>query len=278
MADTGVVPPQVVIRSSSGWSALRLAELWEYRELLYFLTLRDVKVRYKQTILGVAWAIIQPLLSMVVFTVFFGRLARMPSDGLPYPLFSYAGMLLWTYFGNAVAAAGNSLVGNSQLITKVYFPRAVIPASAALANLVDYVVALVVLVGLLLWYGIPPGPSLVWFLPMTILTFVLALGVGLWVSALNVLYRDVRHALPFVIQLWMFATPIVYPLSVVPPDWHWVVALNPMAGLVEGFRASVSGAPVTWSVVAISGSLACASLVTGTLYFRRMERSFADVV
>lgn len=274
----GAESPTIIIRPSSGWVSLDLREVWRYRELLYFLTWRDIKVRYKQTVLGAAWAVIQPLFTMLVFTLFFGKLARMPSDGIPYPIFSYAALLPWTYFANALSGAGNSLVGSANLITKVYFPRIIVPGSAVLAGLLDYAIALVVLLGLMVWYGVLPGLGCLLFVPLTVLTCVFALGVGMWLAALNVQYRDVRYAIPFLIQLWMFATPIVYPLSVVPPQWRWAMALNPMAGLIEGFRASLLGRPIPWLPLGISGTLAIATLVTGAFYFRRMEKTFADIV
>ncbi len=267
-----------IIKPSRGWVALDLRDVWDHRELLYFLAWGTVKVRYKQTLLGVAWVIIQPLFTMSVFTLFFGKLLQTPSDGIPYPIFSFAALVPWTYFANALNMASNSLVGSANLITKVYFPRVFIPGSAALAGLIDYTIALAVLLALALSYGIVPGASLLLFVPLTFMTFLFALGVGLWLSALNVEYRDVRFAVPFLIQLWMFATPIVYPLSLVPGQWKWLMALNPMAGLIDGFRASLLGRPISWPVLGTSAALALATLVSGAFYFRRMEKTFADVV
>src|SRR5215472_3347803 len=270
--------PLVSIRPSGKWSALNLRDLWSYRELLYFLTWRDVKVRYKQTLLGATWAIIQPLFAMLIFTLFFGRLAGVPSDGIPYPLFAYAGLLPWMFFSNAVTASGNSLVGSSHLITKVYFPRIIIPAAAVVAGLVDFGIAFVILAGLMAYYRVPLTWSM-WMLPVFVcLTVLMALGVGMWTSALNVKYRDVRHALPFVIQLWMFATPIIYPSSIVPPRWQWALAINPLAGIIESYRASLFGRQLNWPMIATSAAITLAVLICSAYIFRRMEKSFADVV
>jgi lipopolysaccharide transport system permease protein len=270
--------PLVSIRPSRKWSALDLRDLWSYRELLYFLTWRDVKVRYKQTLLGAAWAIIQPLFAMLIFTLFFGRLAGVPSDGITYPLFAYAGLLPWMFFSNALTASGNSLVGSSHLITKVYFPRIIIPAAAVMAGLVDFAIAFVILAGLMAYYRVPLVWSM-WMLPVLVsLTVLIALGVGMWTSALNVKYRDVRHALPFVIQLWMFATPIIYPSSIVPARWRWALAINPLAGVIESYRASLFGRRFNWPMLATSTAATLAILVCSAYLFRRMEKSFADVV
>jgi len=270
--------PLIRICPSAKWSALNLRDLWSYRELLYFLTWRDVKVRYKQTLLGAAWAIIQPLFAMLIFTLFFGRLAGVPSDGIPYPLFAFAGVLPWMFFSNAVTASGNSLVGSSHLITKVYFPRIIIPAAAVAAGLVDFGIAFVILAGLMAYYRVPLTWSM-WMLPVLVsLTVLMALGVGMWTSALNVKYRDVRHALPFVIQLWMFATPIIYPSSIVPPRWQWALAINPLAGIIESYRASLFGRPFNGSIIMISTVITVTGLICSAYIFRRMEKSFADVV
>jgi lipopolysaccharide transport system permease protein len=268
----------VSIRPSPKWSALNLQDLWSYRELLYFLTWRDVKVRYKQTLLGAAWAIIQPLFAMLIFTLFFGRLAGVPSDGIPYPLFAFAGLLPWMFFSNAVTASGNSLVGSSNLITKVYFPRMIIPGAAVAAGLVDFGIAFVILVVLMAHYGVGVTAGIVMLPALVVLTMLLALGIGMWMSALNVKYRDVRHALPFLIQLWMFATPIVYPSSIVPARWRWALAINPLAGIIEGYRSSLFGRGLNWLMFAISTLLTLAVLVCSAYIFRRMEKSFADVV
>src|SRR5437899_519181 len=218
----------VVIEPTKGCVPLNLRDIWTYRELLYFLVWRDVKVRYKQTLLGAAWAIIQPLFAMLIFTLFFGRLAGIKSDGVPYPLFAYAGLLPWTFFSNAITNSGNSLVGSANLITKVYFPRIVIPTAAVMAGLVDFFFAFLTLIALMFYYRVPPSTSLLALPVLLLLTSVLALAVGMWMSALNVKYRDVRHALPFLIQLWMFASPIIYPSSMVPAKWHWLMSLNPL--------------------------------------------------
>ena len=270
--------PLVAIRPSGNWVALDLRGLWSYRELLYFLTWRDVKVRYKQTLLGAAWAIIQPLFAMAIFTLFFGRLAGVPSDGIPYPIFAYAGLLPWMFFSNAVTNSGNSLVGSANLITKVYFPRMIIPAAAVGAGLVDFVIALLILVMLMIYYGVGPTWNLAMFPVLVLLTMLLALGVGMLMSALNVKYRDVRHALPFVIQLWMFATPIVYPASLVPAKWRLLYALNPLTGIIEGYRCSLFGKSFDWGSVATSAAITVVVLVYSVYSFRRMEKSFADVV
>ena len=271
--------PLVRIRASGGgWAGLDLRSVWAYREQLYFLTWRDLKVRYKQTALGAAWAVLQPTLMMLVFTLFFGRLAGMPSDGVPYPLFAYAGLLPWTFFSNAVSGSGNSLVGSSHLITKVYFPRMIIPAAAVGAGLADLLLGFVVLVPLMLYYGVAPGAHLVMLVPLVLLAALLALGVGMWMSALNVKYRDVRFALPFLIQLWMFASPVIYPLSQVPQGWRWVMALNPLTGVIQGFRSALLGQPFDWGALAASAAVTLAALVYAAYSFRRMEKSFADIV
>jgi lipopolysaccharide transport system permease protein len=270
--------PLVAIRPSGSWVALDLRGLWSYRELLYFLTLRDVKVRYKQTLLGAAWAIIQPLFAMAIFTLFFGRLAGVPSDGIPYPIFAYAGLLPWMFFSNAVTNSGNSLVGSANLITKVYFPRMIIPAAAVGAGLVDFVIAFLILVVLMIYYGVAPTWNVAMFPVLVLLTMLLALGVGMLMSALNVKYRDVRHALPFVIQLWMFATPIVYPASLVPAKWRLLYALNPLTGIIEGYRCSLFGKSFDWGSLATSAAITVVVVVYSLYSFRRMEKSFADLV
>ena len=270
--------PLVTIRPSRRWVALDLKELWAYRELLYFLTWRDVKVRYKQAVLGVAWAVIQPLATMVIFTVFFGKLAKMPSDGIPYPIFSYAALLPWMFFLNAVTNSSNSLIGSANLITKVYFPRLIIPGAAVVAALVDLGIASGVFVGLFGYYRYSLTWNVLLFPVLVVLTVLLALGVGLWTSALNVKYRDVRYALPFVLQLWMFATPVIYPSSLMPERWRWVLAVNPLTGIIEGFRASLLGRPVMWGALGYSAVITVLVLVYAAFYFRRTERQFADIV
>ncbi len=267
------------IEPSSGWVPLKLAELWEYRELLYFLTWRDVKVRYKQTALGVAWAIIQPLLTMLVFSVFFGRLAKVPSDGIPYPIFCYTALVPWTLFAIGLTQSSNSLVGSSNLITKVYFPRLIIPMSTVMSAAVDFLFSFSVLIVMMLYYGVVPSRNLL-ALPLFIsLAVIASLGVGMWLSALNVQFRDVRYVVPFITQFWMLATPIAYPSSLLGEPWRAIYGLNPMAGVVEGFRWSLLGlntAPRPILIVSFLASLAI--LVSGAFYFRRMERTFADIV
>jgi len=271
--------PTIVIRPSSGWVPLRLKELWEYRELLYFLVWRDVKVRYKQTVLGAAWAVIQPFFTMVVFSIFFGRLAGIPSDGLPYPIFAYCALLPWQLFSHAMMESGNSLVANQNLITKVYFPRLVIPLSAVLAGLVDFGIAFLVLLGMMAYYGMAPTMAVVTLPLFILLAIATALAVGLWLSALNVQYRDVRYTIPFLTQFWLLATPIAYPSSLVPEGWRVLYGLNPMAGVVEGFRWALLGtANAPGRMLAVSVAVVLAFLIGGLYYFRSMERTFADVV
>jgi len=271
--------PKIVIRPSRGWVPLKLKEFWEYRELLYFLIWRDIKVRYKQTALGAAWAIIQPLFTMIVFSIVFGRLAQIPSDGVPYPIFAFCALLPWQLFAHALTESGNSLVASQNLITKVYFPRLVIPLAAVLAGLVDFAIAFVVLLGMMAYYGIVPTMAVV-FLPLFLLLAVTtALAVGLWLSALNVQYRDVRYTIPFLTQFWLFITPIAYPSSLVPEGWRTLFGLNPMAGVVESFRWALLGtASAPGPMLAVSVAVVVALLVGGLYYFRRMEKTFADVV
>jgi lipopolysaccharide transport system permease protein len=270
--------PIVTICPSRKWVALNLSDLWAYREVFYFLMWRDIKVRYKQTLLGVAWAIIQPLCTMLVFWLFFGRLAGLPSDGIPYPLFAYAGLVPWTFVSNAVISAGNSLVGNPSLITRVYFPRMIIPCAAVGAGLMDFAIILLFLIVPMGTYGV----AITWhllLLPFLItLTTLLALGVGMWLAALNVQYRDIRYVLPFLIQLWMYSTPLIYPASLVPAEWRWLFAFNPLAGLVEGYRAALFGREWDWTALSISSSITVVLLVSAAYTFRRMEKTFADVV
>jgi lipopolysaccharide transport system permease protein len=270
--------PLVVIEPRKPWAALDLKETWAYRELLYFLVWRDVKVRYKQTALGAAWAIIQPLFTMLIFTIFFGRLAGVPSDNVPYPLFAYAGLLPWTFFANAITNSGNSLISSANLITKVYFPRMLIPAAAVGAGLVDFAIAFLILIPLMIYYH----AAITWnvlLLPLVVLmTTLLALAVGMWLSALNVKYRDVRFALPFLIQLWMFVSPVIYPASFLPQQWRWILWLNPMTGIIEGYRSSLFGKPFNWTALAASAAITLALLIYSSYAFRRMEKSFADIV
>lgn len=271
--------PLISIRPSRGWMSLNLRDLWAYRELLYFLSWRDIKVRYKQTVLGAAWAILQPLFTMVVFSLFFGRLAGVPSDGIPYPIFSYAALVPWQFFATGLTNSSNSLVGSANLIQKVYFPRLVVPIAAILPGAVDFVLAFVVLLGMMLFYGIIPTTRVIWLPLLLLLAFVTALGVGLWFSAMNVQFRDVRYAVPFLVNAWMFATPIAYPSSLLSEPWHTLYGINPMAGVVEGFRwalLDIDTAP--GSMVYVSAVVATIVLISGAYYFRRTEKTFADVI
>ncbi len=270
--------PLVIIEPSRGWVPLNLRDFWQYRDLLYILAMRDVRVRYKQTLLGAAWAIIQPLFTMLIFTLFFGKLAGMPSDDIPYPLFAYAGLLPWTFFANAVTGSGNSLVGNSNLITKIYFPRMIIPTASVAAGLLDFAIAFGLLVVLMVYYGVGLSLNILMLPVLVLLTSLLAIGVGMWMSALNVKFRDVRYALPFLIQLGMFATPIIYPASLVPAKWRWLLALNPLTGQIEAYRAAFFNKPFDWTALGISAALTLAILFYAAFTFRRMERSFADVI
>ena len=259
--------------------SLGLRELWEYRELLYFLTWRDVSVRYKQTVLGISWAIIQPLMTMVVFSLFFGRLAKIPSDGVPYPIFTYAALVPWIFFANGLIQSSNSLVGNANLIKKVYFPRLAVPISTVLSGVVDFVLAFLVLLGMMLYYGLVPTMNVLWLPFFLLLALVTSLGVGLWFSALNVQFRDVRYAVPFLTQLWMFSTPIAYPSSLLSEPWRTLYGLNPMVGVVEGFRWALLGTDTAPRLIIVASSLvALALLIGGAFYFRRMEKTFADIV
>ena len=271
-------PPVTIIGPAGGWVPLELRELWEYRELLYFFIWRDIKVRYKQTVLGAAWAVIQPFFTMIVFSIFFGRLARIPSDGVPYPIFVYTALVPWMYFAQALVQSSNSLIEHERMITKVYFPRLLIPMAAVLAGLVDFAIAFIVLAGLLLFYGIIPGLAIVTVPLFVLLAATTGLGVGVWLSALNVQYRDVRYTLPFLVQFWLFATPIAYPSSLVPEQWRALYGLNPMAGVVEGFRWALLGTRPPSSLVGVSVLTVALLLVGGLYYFRRMEQTFVDVL
>lgn len=276
-SEASPTPRITFIEPSRGWVSLNLRELWEYRTLIYFLILRNLKVRYKQTILGVSWVILQPFLSMVVFTVFFGNLAKIPSDGVPYPIFSYAGLLPWLFFANGLNRASGSMV--TGIINKVYFPRLAMPVSAVVSGGVDFVLACSILVGMMFFYGIYPGWAILWLPFLALLAAIVALGAGLWLSAINVHYRDVRQVLPFLIQMWMFASPVVYPTSILPERWHLLYGINPMAGVIEGFRWALLGtseAPI--AIISIASVVAITLLITGAFFFKRMERTFADVV
>ena len=267
------------IEPTRGWVSLQLDELWHYRELLYFLIWRDVKVKYKQTALGVTWAIIQPFFMMVVFSLFFGKLAKIPSDGIPYPIFSYAAMVPWTFFANGLTQTSNSLVSNANLIKKVYFPRLSIPIAAILSGVVDFLFAFIVLLGMMIYFGIYPTANIIWLPLFIILALITSLGIGLWLSALNVKYRDIRYAVPFLIQLWLFASPIVYPSSFLSGWQRTVYGLNPMVGVVDGFRWALLGTTsFNAASCLLSGIVAGSMLVAGAFYFRRVEKHFADIV
>jgi len=278
-SDTGGSRPITVIEPPKRWVPLDLRELWDQRELVYFLAWRDIKVRYKQTVLGASWAILQPVFAMVVFSLFFGRLGGLPSDGLPYPVWSFAGLVPWTFFSQGLTQAANSLVMSQNLLRKVYFPRLAIPVATVLSAAVDFVLAFVVLAAMILLYRIEPTPRVLWVIPLAVLAFATALGAGLWFAALSVRYRDVRFVVPFLVQFWLFATPIAYPSSLLPERWHVVYALNPMTGVVEGFRWALLGANTQpGSMVIVSTAAAVLILIGGAYYFRSVERTFADLI
>ena len=269
----------IFIKPTKGWGSLNLRELWLYRELIYFLTWRDLKVRYKQTVLGAGWAILQPVLSMIVFSIFFGSLLNVPSEGVPYPIFSYAALLPWGVFAKALNDTGRSLVSNRAMLTKIYFPRMVIPLASVFSSLADFLIAFIVMLGLMLYYRIAPTSN-IWTLPLFLLLAVItALGVGLWLSAMNVLYRDIGYMIPYITQLWFYLTPIVYSSSEVPEQWQFFYALNPMVGVVEGFRWALLGtADAPDPMIAVSATISVVIFISGMFYFRRMERTFADMV
>ena len=266
------------LQPSQGWNSRTVSDIWAYRELLYFFIWRDIKVRYKQTLLGAGWAIIQPLMTTVVFTIFFGHLAKVPSDGLPYPVFSLMALVPWTYFASALAGCSTSLSGYQHIISKVYFPRLIIPIGAVIAPLVDFAIGFVILIGFMMWYRITPGPSIVWLPALMLLALATAASVGVWLAALNVRYRDVRYVVPFVVQLWMFATPVAYPASLVPSRWRAVYGLNPMAGVIEGFRWALAGGPAPGIITVVSAAVVVVLIAGGAIYFRRLEGTFADVI
>ena len=270
--------PLVVIKSGRKWTSLNLRELWAHRDLFYFLIWRDVKVRYKQTVLGVMWAILQPLLTMMVFTFLFGNLARVPSDGMPYPIFVYAGLLPWNFFAAALDNSSNSLVGNSALITKVYFPRLVIPSAAVGAALVDFGIAFIILVFMGAHYEVGLSVGMLMLIPLIVQMTLFAVGIGIRMSALNVKYRDVRHALPFLINVWMYATPVIYPVSFIPDRLRWILVLNPLAGIIEGFRCAIFDRSFIWSHLATSVVIGAAVLFYSLYSFRLREKSFADII
>jgi homopolymeric O-antigen transport system permease protein len=270
---------KTVIKPSSGWLSVDLGEVWAYRELLVLLAWRDVSVRYKQSVAGIGWAVFQPLMTMVIFTIIFGKFAKLPSDGLPYPVFTYCALLPWNYFAQSLSGSSDSLVGSSNLITKVYFPRLILPLSKVTSGLMDFAVAFVILIGMMAWYGIAPTAGILLLPVFLLVAMITALGVGLWLTALNVKYRDVRFVVPFLAQFWMYASPVAYSTSIVPEKWRWLYGLNPMAGVVEGFRWALLGkAAPDFGMMTASFGAVCVVLVSGLFYFRRMEKTFADVV
>src|SRR5215213_449513 len=270
--------PLVVIQPTKRWSILSFKDIWAYRELLFFLTWRDVKVRYKQTALGAAWAILQPLFMMIIFTIFFGRLAGVASSGIPYPLFALAGLAPWTFFSNSITASGSSLVGSANLITKVYFPRLLVPAAAMLAGLVDFLLAFMMLCLLMVYYRVSLTAQVLFLPVLILLTALFSLGVGTWMSALNVKYRDVRFALPFIIQLWLFVSSVILPSTSVPQKWRWLLMLNPMSGIIEGYRSALFGLPFDWPALGMAAVLTLLVLLYSFYAFSRVERSFADII
>jgi lipopolysaccharide transport system permease protein len=270
--------PLVVIQPTGNWRLISPRDLWAYRELLFFLTWRDVKVRYKQTALGAAWAILQPLFMMIIFTIFFGRLAGVDSAGIPYPLFALAGLVPWTFFSNSITASGNSLVGSANLITKVYFPRLIVPAAAMLAGLVDFALAFLLFCVLMIYYGVAPTAQVLFLPVLVLMTALFALGVGTWMAALNVKYRDVRFALPFLIQLWLFLSSVILPSSALPQKWRWVLLFNPMSGLIEGYRSALFGLPFDWRAIGVAAVITVVVMVYSIYSFARVERNFADII
>jgi lipopolysaccharide transport system permease protein len=269
---------ELIIEPHAGMSPIDLHELWRFRELFYMLAWREIKVRYKQTVLGTAWAVFQPVITMIVFTLFFGVLIRVPSDNVPYPIFVYAGLLPWTFFSNGISRASNSLLGDANMISKVYFPRVIVPISSFGAGVLDLAISFIIMLVMMLHYGVYPGLSVLLFAPLLLITFLVAVGVGTWLSALSVAYRDVKYITPFLIQLWMYSTPVIYPVSVVPEKWRWVLSLNPMAGLIDGCRSALFGKPFAWGNIAISILMSFGLAVFGLLYFKRFERNFVDII
>lgn len=269
----------ILIKPKKGWQFIDFKELKEYKGLFYFLVLRDLKIKYKQTVLGAGWAIIQPFFTMIVFSLFFGKLAKVPSDNIPYPIFSYSALVIWTYFANSLSMSANSLVGNTELISKVYFPRLIVANSPIVAGLIDFIISLIILFIMMFFYRITPTLYVIVFPFLTILTMMIASGIGMWLAALNAQYRDIKYTVPFMIQLWMFLSPVVYPASMVPEKFRPWYTLNPMAGVVEGFRSILLGTtPFPVRMVIVSTIVAIVLFVSGAMYFRRMERTFADVI
>jgi len=270
--------PELVIEPRKGWLPINFREIWRYRDLLYFLAWRDVKVRYKQTVLGFLWAFIQPFTKMVIFSAVFGGLAKIDSEGFPYPIFLYAGLLPWQFFSESLSRSSTSVVGSANLITKVYFPRLIIPLSAIGACLVDFAIAFTILVGLMFYYGIPPTLATLLVVPLVAMTILSAFGVGCLLSALNVTYRDFRYVIPFLIQIWMYVTPVLYPVKIVPAAWRWVLLLNPLTGIVDAYRSAILGKPFQWGSLGVSCGLIAVAILAGAFYFRRTERRFADII
>jgi len=270
----------VVIKPSKGWVGLRLKDLWVYRELVYFLTWRDLKVRYKQSVLGVLWAILKPFMTMVVFTIFFGNFAKMPSDGVPYPIFAYTATLPWELFASAMSVASRSMVSSGSMISKIYFPRLIVPLASVMSALVDFFIGFIILIGMMIYYKIIPTIATLWLPLLILLALVTALGVGFWSSALMVRYRDVGYLMPFLTNIWMYITPVVYPASMIPEKWRLIYYLNPMTGVVEGFRYALLGTTqsISTGMVLLSAAISLIILVTGLFYFRRMEKQFADMI
>lgn len=270
--------PVTIIKPSKGWMPINLHELWEFRDLLYFFTWRDIKVRYKQTVLGFAWAIIQPFFAMVIFSIFFGSLAKLPSDGIPYPIFAYTALLPWTLFSESITRSTNTMVMNSNIIKKVYFPRMALPISSVLSPVIDFAIAFVILILMMIYYGIMPTVNVIWLPVFLLLAIVTSLGIGLWTSALNAKYRDIQYVVPFMLQIWMFASPVVYAASMIPAKYQFLYGLNPMAGVIEGFRWSLLGTDSPGMIILASIIVSVVLLVSGAFYFRRMEKTFADEV
>jgi len=272
------VVPTIIIEPTRSWLSLKLRDLWQYRELLYFLTWRDVKVRYKQTVIGFLWAIIQPFFKMVIFSIIFGGLAKMDSEGFPYPIFLYAGLLPWQFFASSVSRSGQSVVASGNLIKKVYFPRLIIPIASVGACIIDFAISFIILIILMLYYNIIPTLSTFMVVPLVLATIFTALGVGMFTSALNVAYRDFRYILPFFVQITMFLTPVIYPVGIIPENWRWLILLNPMAGIVDAYRSAILGKSFEWINLGISMGIAVVIFLCGLIYFRKTERYFADIV
>jgi lipopolysaccharide transport system permease protein len=280
LASNNHLPDLVVIKPVKGWVPLNLRDLWLYRELIYFLTWRDLKVRYKQSVLGVIWAILKPTMTMIIFTIIFGNFAKIPSDGVPYPIFSYSGLLPWEFFAAALTVSARSMLTSGGMVSKIYFPRIIVPLSSVMANLVDLLIAFVILIGMMIFYKIPLTINVLWLPAFILLAMITAIGVGLWFSALLVMYRDINYLLPFITQLWMFISPVVYSSSMIPEKWRWLYSINPMSGVVEGFRWALLGTQqsISGGMVAISSAIALFIFISGMFFFRRMERIFADMI